>query len=188
MVQFATQPITLEAFLQLPETKPASEFLDGQCIQKPMPQGEHSSLQGELVTVINAVTKPNRIAWAFPELRCTFDGRSMVPDVSVLTWEKIPTKPDGTIANVFTVSPDWMIEILSPEQSTTKLTNKIVHCLKNGTQLGWLIDPAEQSVFTYYPDQRFGLFDEPSVKLPVPTFAQGLQLTVGDMFAWLKVR
>jgi Uma2 family endonuclease len=43
MVQASAKSWTLEAFLQLPETKPASEYLDGQIIQKPMPQGKHSA-------------------------------------------------------------------------------------------------------------------------------------------------
>jgi hypothetical protein len=42
MVQVPTKPLTLEDFLALPETKPASEFIDGKIIQKPMPQGKHS--------------------------------------------------------------------------------------------------------------------------------------------------
>ncbi|MBC7971575.1 MAG: Uma2 family endonuclease, partial [Verrucomicrobia bacterium] len=34
----ATQkPTTLEEFLKLPETKPASEYINGSIIQKPMP-------------------------------------------------------------------------------------------------------------------------------------------------------
>lgn len=42
MVITAATPHSLEAFLELPETKPASEFINGQIIQKVMPQGEHS--------------------------------------------------------------------------------------------------------------------------------------------------
>jgi Uma2 family endonuclease len=38
MVQTPQKRLTLEAFLAIPETKPASEFIDGQIIQKPMPQ------------------------------------------------------------------------------------------------------------------------------------------------------
>jgi Uma2 family endonuclease len=38
----AVKDITLEKFLMMPETKPASEFLDGDIIQKPMPKGRHS--------------------------------------------------------------------------------------------------------------------------------------------------
>ncbi len=188
MVQTQPKSITLEEFLQLPETKPANEFVDGQIIQKPMPQGEHSSIQGELITIVNAVTKPQRIAWAFPELRCTFGGRSIVPDIAVFIWERIPTKPDGTIANVFDSHPDWIVEILSPDQSSTKVTRKILHSLKQGSQLGWLIDPAERSVLVYPPKQQPELFEEPGDVLPVPIFASELQVTIDQMFSWLKVR
>nr|WP_313887541.1 Uma2 family endonuclease [Nodosilinea sp. LEGE 07088] len=45
MVQSPPKPITLEEFLDLPETKPASEYIDGQIIPKPMPQGKHSTIQ-----------------------------------------------------------------------------------------------------------------------------------------------
>lgn len=70
MVQTQPKGITLQEFLKLPETKPASEYIDGQIIQKPMPQGKHSTIQTELSAAINAVMKPQRIARAFSELRC----------------------------------------------------------------------------------------------------------------------
>jgi Uma2 family endonuclease len=57
MVQISTKPTTLEEFLQIPETEPASEYIDGQIIPKPMLQGEHSAIQTELATAINAVTR-----------------------------------------------------------------------------------------------------------------------------------
>ncbi|WP_448564644.1 hypothetical protein [Trichothermofontia sp.] len=38
------QRLTLAEFLQQPETEPASEYWDGEMIQKPMPQGRHSRL------------------------------------------------------------------------------------------------------------------------------------------------
>jgi Uma2 family endonuclease len=79
MAQTSTKTLTLEEFLKLPETKPASEYINGKVVQKPMPQGKHSKIRGELVSAINAVAKTQRIAKAFPELRCTFGGRSIVP-------------------------------------------------------------------------------------------------------------
>ncbi|XGW00536.1 MAG: Uma2 family endonuclease [Leptolyngbya sp. BL-A-14] len=185
MVQTPAQSLTLEEFLQLPETKPASEYVDGQIIQKPMPQGKHSIIQGETVNVINAVVKPQKLARAFPELRCTFGGRSTVPDVSVFVWQRIPRDADGTVANVFQLAPDWTIEILSPEQSQTKVTRNILHCLKHGTQMGWLIDPEEKSVLVYTPPNQIVVFDEPDDRLPVPAFAIDVQLTVSTIFSWL---
>ena len=107
MVPTYSKPIALEEFLALPETKPASEYIDGKIIQKPMPQGEHSTIQAELIVALNSVLKPQKIARAFPELRCTFGGRSTVPDVSVFTWDKIPRQDSGKIANAFNIEPNW---------------------------------------------------------------------------------
>ncbi|MGB3786402.1 MAG: hypothetical protein WA949_00225 [Phormidesmis sp.] len=55
MVRPQPRPMTLEAFLALPDTKPASDFINGQIIQKPVPQGKHSRLQDKLVNVINEI-------------------------------------------------------------------------------------------------------------------------------------
>jgi Uma2 family endonuclease len=44
MVIAAAKLHSLETFLELPETKPASEFINGQITQKVMPQGENSRL------------------------------------------------------------------------------------------------------------------------------------------------
>jgi Uma2 family endonuclease len=184
MVQAPSKPLTLAEFLQLPETKPASEYMDGQIIQKPMPQGKHSAIQGELVPAINGVVKPQRIARAFPELRCSFGDRSTVPDIAVFVWSRIPWDENGEVANTFSVAPDWTIEILSPAQSQTKVTKNILHCLKYGTQMGWLIDPDEKTVFVYRPKQETEVFDQPDEFLPTPTFAE-LQLTPKGLFAWL---
>lgn len=185
MVQTPAKALTLEEFLDLPETKPASEYIDGQIIQKPMPQGEHSAIQTELATAINAVLRQQRIARAFSELRCTFGRRSIVPDISVFAWSRIPRKENGGVTNVFPIAPDWTIEILSPDQSQTKVTKNILYCLRHETQIGWLIDPAEQSVFVYLPDQATAVYDEPEAQLPVPKFAKDFNLTVQNLFSWL---
>jgi Uma2 family endonuclease len=185
MVQSPSKTLTLEEFLQLPDMKPAHEYIDGKIIQKPMPQGKHSTLQGELVPAINGVVKPKRLARAFPELRCTFGGRSTVPDIAVFVWSRIPRDENGEVANTFSLAPDWTIEILSPDQNQTKVTKNILHCLKHGTQMGWLIDPDEQTVFVYHSKQETEVFDEPDALLPVPLFASELQLRLKDLFAWL---
>ncbi|MCT7967263.1 Uma2 family endonuclease [Laspinema sp. D1] len=185
MVQTPSKSLTLEEFLQLPETKPASEYLEGEIIQKPMPKGKHSSIQAELIIAITAVVKPKKIARAFPELRCIFDGRAIVPDIAVFTWDRIPRDENGEIANIFTAPPNWLIEILSPEQSQTKVTKKILHALKHGTQMGWLIDPQEKTIFVYSPQQQTEVFDELEQQIPVPAFASDLRLTVAEIFGWL---
>jgi Uma2 family endonuclease len=181
----ARAALTLEAFLAMPETKPGSEFIDGVIFPKPMPQGKHSAIQTEFVSTVNGQLKRPKVARAFSELRCTFGGRSVIPDASVFVWERIVRDVSGEVANVFAIAPDWTIEILSPDQSQTKVVKNIVHCLKHGTQMGWLIDPDDHTVFVYQPDREIAIFDELEDLLPMPGFAQGLALTVGEVFGWL---
>lgn len=176
--------LTLEEFLAQPETKPASEYINGRIYQKPMPQGEHSTLQGRLLAAINQVGIPEKIAHAFPELRCTFSGSAIVPDITVFEWQHIPRQPNGRIANKFEIHPDWVIEILSPDQSPSRVIRKITFCLKHGTKLGWFIEPEDESVMIFLPNQlpdvKYG--DE---KLPVLDVLGDWQLSVADVFSWL---
>ena len=185
MVQAIPKSLTLAEFLKLPETKPAREYINGTIIQKPMPQGKHSVIQGELSAAINAILKPAKVARVFTELRCTFGGQSIVPDSCIFVWDRIPRDENGTIANVFRASPDWTIEILSPDQSQTRVIKNILHCLQHQTQMGWLIDPKVETVLVYRPQQQVELFDEPHQVIPVPDFAKDFKLTVEELFGWL---
>jgi Uma2 family endonuclease len=187
MVTTPVKNITLESFLALPETKPASEYINGKIVQKPMPQGKHSVIQTKLIIFINSLLLESNIAIALSELRCIFGGRSIVPDVVVLKNENIPKDDDGEVANVVATAPDWTIEILSPDQSTTKVIRNILHCLENGTEVGWLIDPSEKMILVYQPDKQVKVVDILEAELIVPEFARSVKLTAGDVFDWLKV-
>jgi Uma2 family endonuclease len=185
MTQTLSPPLTLPQFLQLPETKPAQEYSNGKISQKPMPPGKHSVLQTELVIFLNAALKTPKIARAFSELRFTFGGHSIVPDVAVMEWANIPRDPQGQMANRFNLPPDWAIEILSPDQSSTPVTKNILHSLNHGTSLGWLIDPAEETVFVYQPNHSPQAFDRPEQRLPTPNFAPNISLTIEQLWSWL---
>ena len=179
------ESLTLAEFLNLPETKPVSEYINGQIIPKPMPKGKHSRLQLRLCNSINEVVESEKIAYAFPELRCSFGTRSIVPDVAVFQWAHIPFAADGEVPDDFLLPPDWIIEILSPEQSSNRVTGNILYCLEYGCQLGWLIDPKDRSILVFVPHQQPEIFTGDQV-LPVLA-GINLELTVTQMFAWLKM-
>ncbi|NET10773.1 MAG: Uma2 family endonuclease [Symploca sp. SIO2B6] len=142
-MQSSTLTSSLEVFLQQPniEASPAWEFISGQVLQKPMPTLFHSRLQRNLVNEINLQTTSYE---AIQELRCIVPPLSPVPDISVVDMERLSDE-DGPLQG----SPDWLVEILSPDQSTLDLQNKILHCLRNGTQLAWLIDIQRQQIWVW---------------------------------------
>jgi Uma2 family endonuclease len=133
----------LDTFLQQPniETSPAWEFIHGQALQKPMPTLFHSRLQRNLVNTINNKTK---VYEAIQELRCIVPPLSPVPDIVVVRSDRLSDN-DGPLQG----SPDWLIEIRSPDQNTLDLQTKILHCLSNGTQLAWLIDIQREQIWVW---------------------------------------
>jgi Uma2 family endonuclease len=185
MLATAPKVITLDQFLQLPETEPASEYIDGEIIQKPMPKGRHSCLQYELCHAINQITKSQKIAYAFPELRCTMNKRSLVPDIAVFQWQNIPFLAGGEVPDTFNLAPDWAIEILSPEQGASKVIGNLLYCLENGSQLAWFLDPSEQSILVLLSDRPPIFMEGDNVPLTLPGI--NLELTVAQIFDWLKM-
>jgi Uma2 family endonuclease len=53
--------------------------------------------------------------------------------------------------------------------------------------LGWLIDPNERLIFTYTKNSQPLFFEDKNEAIPVPDFAQDVQITLGDIFGWLQV-
>jgi Uma2 family endonuclease len=177
--------ISLEEFLLLPETKPASEYVDGQISQKAMPQGKHSTLQTRFGNRINQVGEPQKLAFAFSELRCTFGGRSIVPDIAVFEWSRILLNAKGEIENRLEIVPDWTIEILSPDPNPTLVINNILFCLNHNAKLGWLIDPEEKLVLVFKPQQQPEAKENQDI-LPVLDVLSGLQMSAADLFGLLS--
>ena len=150
-----------------------------------MPKGKHSRLQLKLCNQINKAAEPQHLAYAFPELRCSFGGRSIVLDIAVFQWLRIPCEADGEAPNDFLRSPDWVIEILSPNQSSNQVTGKILDCLDHGCQLGWLLEPQDRSALVFCPDQVPQL-QRGQARLPVLE-GLALVLTVDQIFSWLQM-
>lgn len=178
--------LSLKEFLDLPETKPVSEYIDGQIHQKPMPKRKQSRLQTYLAAEINRMSESQRVACAFAELRCTFGGRSIVPDITVFSWQRIPLDVAGEIENTFEIPPDWTIEILSPEQSSIRMIDNILFCLNHGTELGWLIDSQERSVIIFRPAQQPEIKQDQDT-LPVLNLLSDPKLSVATIFSWLSL-
>ena len=185
MTTSTSKAISLDEFLSLPETKPVREYINGKIISKPMPKGKHSLLQLKLCNSINEAVESSKVAYALPELRCSFGNRSIVPDIAVFKWSRIPFDADGEIPNDFLLCPDWVIEILSPEQRANRVTGNLLYCLQHGCQLGWLIDPEDRSILVFFSNQQPVLLQESDV-LPVLEDID-LELEVTQVFSWLKM-
>lgn len=120
----AVSSVTLQDFLQQPniEESPAWELINQIPSQKPMPTLYHSRSQKRLLAVIDSAGGAYE---ALPELRCILSADSIVPDIAIVRAAKLPLGNQALAG-----PPDWLIEILSPDQKTTKVIAKIQNCLQ----------------------------------------------------------
>jgi Uma2 family endonuclease len=180
-----SKPLTLAEFLQLPEEKPALEFEHGVITQRVSPKGKHSALQVALVRRLDEAGQPDKVARAFTELRATFANTSTVPDVAVYRWDRIPVDTKGQVADEFAEPPDLAIEIVPPEQGVTGLVRRCLWYVANGIQVALLIDPRDESVLAFRPDQP-AIAWRGTDRIDVNEVIPNLELTVDQLFASLN--
>ena len=183
------QGMTLEEFLRWPriDERPHLEYFDGRIKVKVAAQTKHCLVQFRLADALNRFAEPSKMGFAFPELRCTFAGRSIIPDVVFLLDANIRCDDHGEPLNEILIPPDIHVEIRSPGQAVKKNKEKLEHSVANGCPLGWYIDPDRKTIDVYRP----GMIPE---RLPVDGFLDGapilpgFRLAVTEVFGWLRYR
>lgn len=179
--------MTLVRFLELPEEEPALEFFAGQVSQKDWPLGWHSRLRQTFLERITGFAEPRKLGLAFPELRVTFAGASVVPDISVYRWGRIPLDERGRIADDFWDPSDVTIQITLPRQSPNAHVRRCLWYLENGVTIALLVDPEDQTVLSFRPRQMpHSLVG--SDRIEMSEILPGFELTAASLFRSLYLR
>jgi len=118
---------------------PDREYVDGIVLERNAGEKPHSKLQRILILVLSR-KYPELHIW--PELHMkTVGDRHRIPDVCVTLSE-----PDG---DVLQEAPFLAIEILSPEDSMTRVIEKLEEYAAIGTPNIWLLDPRLRQMFAF---------------------------------------
>jgi Uma2 family endonuclease len=173
--------LTLEQFLRLPEAKPALEYIDGKVVQKVAAKRAHSVLQTLLSARLLEHARPRRLGLPYIELRCTFGGRSLVPDLSFFVRGRIPKDAKGKLVDDVFLAPDWAIEIISPGQTVKNLSARLTWCVAHGVRLAWLIQPTRERALIFRPVETL----ERDAILSGEDVLPGFALTLAELFGWL---
>lgn len=183
-----TSAITLDQFLALPETEPASEYACGEVIQKPMPDQAHGALQLYLGALILHFLSATPIGRVRTEWRCIFGPpgheRTFVPDVVYASYDRVP-RGDSRSYRFLRNAPDLAVEVLSPDQPAGRFSEKLLFYLRHGVRLVWVVDPASETVSVFTPHEdpyTFGVGDA----LDGGDVLPGFQVNVADLFAQMQ--
>ncbi len=148
------ETLTLDQFLTLEDTEPASEYVCGEAIQKPMPNESHGAIQLGLGAMILLILGRVHLGRVRSEWRCIFgppDGeRALVPDL-VYASDETYRRGDLGSSGFLQTAPDLIVEVMSPGQSANRFAEQLQFYLRNGVRLVWVIDPRERVVTVYRP-------------------------------------
>lgn len=181
------QRLTVSEFLELPEAEPALELLGGVVRQKVSPKLPHGVLQFSFATRVDAFARQHGLGIVVTETRFVRADWAPVPDFAFYRWERLPLKPDGTVADDLLIPPDLAVEIVSPEQSISELVRKCSGFVESGVAVTVLVHPAERSVFVFRPGAPVRVFQGED-RIEVDDVLPGFELTVAELFGFLTPR
>lgn len=88
------------------------------------------------------------------------DGNRRVPDAAWVSRERL-TGIDLFDGEVWSVSPDFVVEVRSLFDDLDYLQRKMELWLRNDVRLGWLVDPFERRLWIYRPGAEAILLERP---------------------------
>jgi len=134
----------------LPETKPALEWINGRAVQKVSPQRKHALAQTGFAIALGTWARTTGAGmvgteWRFQVAPPGEERRPLVPDVAFLSYARLPYLVQLE-TEVPRVAPDLAVEILSPDDRSKDVEEKVRVYLAAGAQAVVLVDTAEQTV------------------------------------------
>ena len=106
------------------------------------------------------------------------DGSMRSPDASWLSLVKWQQLTDAEKERFALVCLAFVVELKSKGDRLIDLQRKMENWIANGAQLGWLINPEEETVYVYQPDrhvrQHQGFATELSADPVLPGFSLNL--------------
>ncbi|MEI9977761.1 MAG: Uma2 family endonuclease [Edaphobacter sp.] len=111
--------------------RPDCDYVDGELQERNLGERDHSDLQRQLILLLAKFDR----AQANPELRVQVSAdRFRVPDICVMS-------ADAPREQVVRFPPLLCIEILSPEDTLSRMVERVHDFLRMGVRQVWIFDP-----------------------------------------------
>jgi Uma2 family endonuclease len=178
--------LTLKQFLRLPEAKPAFEYIDGLVIQRTACGLRRGVILTALGSALHHFLRPRGLGSPYLRLRCTFGGRSIVPDIAYIARGRIPRDENGELVDDICIPPDLMIVDLDPRESSRRLGRLFRRCLADGVRLAWLIQLSRRRVDVFRPGEPVAVLG-PGDVLDGGDALPGFEPPIDELFGWLLI-
>ena len=148
-MSIATATITPDELLQMPDEGRGYELVDGELRELNVSK-ESSRISGEIHFLLRSFVQVGFPAWVYPEgtsFRCFPDdpGRVRRADASLITLERAPVETYEDEGHCTTV-PDLVAEVVSPNDLSDEVEDKLEEWLSAGVKIVWIIHPNQETV------------------------------------------
>ena len=144
------RPITGEELAELPNRGPC-ELVLGRIVPMSPTGGEHGRIEGNFFRVLDAFARSRQLGKVLVGEVGVFTRRSpdsvRGADVAFISNERYARlEPKRGFLNV---PPELVVEVLSPHDSVSGLTQKLREYFAAGVRLVWVADPEAKAVLAY---------------------------------------
>jgi Uma2 family endonuclease len=155
-------PMSLDEYLKN-VTDPDCDFVNGEAEERNVGEYDHSTWQIVIASFFESRGRELNIK-ARPELRVQIRPENFrVPDVTILSRE-------APREQIITHPPLAVFEILSPEDSMSRMLDKLADYERMGIRAIWIVDPKKPSYFQFAEGKLFPaeVFELPGTNFTVP--------------------
>jgi Uma2 family endonuclease len=183
--------LSVDEFVRLYEDDGPFELIRGERIKRMPSVAGHNHIANMLLRALIAFLAKNPLGEAFIEAAFVLPDAddkqwvtgSRTPDVSFYSAARLDEyraqNPDWK-AKPYFLPPDLAVEIVSPNDTYSKVTDKVDLYLEDGVRLVWVIDPQRSKVTVYTADEQTTLGEDDSLSggeaLP------GFEITIRTLF------
>ena len=182
--------MTLDEYVRLYEQAGAFEIIDGE--RKPLmpPVAIHGSIVRILFFIIYTFCKKHDLGEVWQEMPfvLTYGSNwvkgSRVPDIMFFAkdrWAEYIQQTKDWGRKPFIIVPDFVIEVVSPNDLYTELQQKVEVYQNDGVRLIWIVDPMRKKVAVYSGEQFISLGAEDT--LTGGDILADLQINLKELFA-----
>jgi len=126
---------------------------EGDLVIMPPTGGETGSRNAELMVQLGTWARKERRGQAFDSSTgfILSNGAARSPDASWVLYSRLNQLTSEQKRKLLPLSPDFLVELMSPSDRLSTLKAKMRDWIDNGAQLGWLLDPDHRTAYIYRP-------------------------------------
>lgn len=130
------------------------ELVKGELRELTPANDEHGYVASQLLVVVAQFVKQHHLGYTFAAetgfVLSEEPATVRAPDFAFVSRERAP---EGWSRHFARFIPDLVAEVVSPNDTFTEVTEKVDDWLGAGVRMVWVVDPVQQTVRVYRPDQ-----------------------------------